>query len=293
MRVGVLAAAFAALLTVGTAQAQQQASDQLPEQCQRTATGGINWQACLDASPPNAPWRMLAEANLGTEAFRQGDYATAVRHYDAARPPAGQQLISDMAFHTFRGSAYWHVGRRQDALADADLVYRMIHRDPSLPAQAQDYFPEGANPELAYVLMLPIWQTGDQERFRTALAEFRVLPADDWRSYANRSAVLTQINDLPDALSMSERALSLAPTEPPVLNNHCYILVQLDRASEALPFCERAVAGAPGAAPVRDSMADVYAALGRCAEAERELAEARRLDPSFPGYQEPLRCTAR
>ena len=38
--------------------------------------------------------------------------------------------------------------------------------------------------------------------------------------------------------------------------------------------------------------AEVLAALGRCGEGERELREARRLDPASVAYQQPLNCRA-
>jgi Flp pilus assembly protein TadD len=92
------------------------------------------------------------------------------------------------------------------------------------------------------------------------------------------------------ALEMSQRALALAPSEPRVLNNHCYILYSADRAVDALPFCERAVIAAPDAPEVRHSLASVYAALGRCEEAEGALGEARRLDPATVEYQRAIAC---
>jgi Flp pilus assembly protein TadD len=150
----------------------------------------------------------------------------------------------------------------------------------------------GLNVEMIYVYILPVLQAGDLQRFETALQAFRALPAMGWESYANRAAVLQEIGDVAGALDMSGRALAMAPDDPGVLNNHCYILLQAGRAGEALPFCERAVRAVPSVAAARHSLAEVFAALGRCAEAERELAEARRLDPVTVDYQRPLSCQA-
>jgi Flp pilus assembly protein TadD len=288
MRWGVIV--LAAALLGGPAFAQEQEAPP-PEIC-RTAYSTGNWQRCLDALPPNSSWRFLPLINLGSQAFMREDYAAAVRYYDQALPGGSREISSDIVFHTFRGVSYWRVGRRDEALRDADMVHRMLQRDPTLPIPASDYFPPGLNEEIVYVYMLPLFQAGDPDRFNAALATFRALPASGWQSYSNRAAVLQEIGDLPGALDMSGRALAEAPNNPSVLNNHCYILLQSGRASEAAPFCERAMAAAPNVAAVRHSLAEVYAALGRCSDGERELAEARRLDSATVQYQQPLACAA-
>lgn len=285
----ILAAVMISFALGGAASAQ--ASDPPPAACRQDANGAANWQACYDATRPGSPWRVLAGINLGSQAYLRNDYAAAVRFYDEARPPNGQQIYSDVSFHALRGAAYDHVGRADEARADASIAFRMLHRDPTIPASPSDYLPAGIDRETIYNLILPILKNGDQAQFQTALTEFRALPATDWISYANRSAVLSEIGDFPGALQMSTQALGLAPNEPSVLNNHCYILLQSHRAADALSFCQRALAQAPDVPQVRESMAQVLAALGRCTEAEREMAEARRLDPTSPGYREALTCT--
>ncbi len=285
----IVAAALAFCIWAPGASAQQ-ADDRPPQQCVDVHdTAG--WQACLNALPANSPWRPLALINLGSDAFMRDDYASAVRYYDEARP-AGQQLISDIVFHTFRSVSYWRVGRRDEAMADADIVYRMLQRDPTLRTSASDYIPAGLNEEIIYVYILPVLQASDPERFQNARAAFLAIPTQGWEGYANRAAVLQEIGDLPGALDMSARALSEAPNDPAVLNNHCYILLQAGRAADGLPYCERAVAAAPNVAAVRHSLAEILAALGRCGEGERELREARRLDPASVAYQQPLTCSA-
>jgi Flp pilus assembly protein TadD len=283
----------AALLFVlalsGVAFAQQQP----PAACHQNANGVVDWRACLDATPTDAEWRPLVLINLGTEALMRRDFASAVRYYDEAQPPNGLQLFSDVTFHAYRAVAYWHVGRQEDAQRDAVIAHRMLRRDPSLRMSPQQYIPPGLQEDVIYAFILPVLHTGDPQRFRAALREFIALPAIDWTSYANRAAVMQEIGDLSGAVEMSSRALAMAPDEPGVLNNHCYILYSAGRAAEALPYCERAIAAAPGEAAIRDSMSDVLAALGRCAEAEREIAEARRLDPSSPDYRQPIACAAR
>jgi Flp pilus assembly protein TadD len=279
-------------ITLTAASAALAQSPQVPRECRSDAQRQVDWTACLQVTPADAPWRPLVLINLGTEALMRRDYASAVRYYDEAKPP-GQQIQSDITFHAFRGVAYWRVERIAEAVADARLVYRMLHRDPSLPMSPQQYYPPGVDAEVMYAFILPILKDGDAAEFPLALAEFQAMPASDWVSYANRSAVLQEIGDTAAALTMSSRALEMAPTEPAVLNNHCYILFSLGRAQEALPHCESAVARAPEMAEVHHSLAEVFAALGRCAESEREIADARRLDPATVEYQRSIACNSR
>lgn len=234
----------------------------------------------------------MALINLGTDAYLRQDYAAAVRYYDEARPRGSQQLYSDVMFHAFRAAAYWHVERRDEAQADAAIALRMLRGDPTLPVDVRDYMPPNADREAVYTLILPVLQSGAPADFEAALTAYNEMPARDWYSYANRAAVLSELGQHQAALAAGEHALQLAPDEPAVLNNQCAILLELNRAADALPYCERAVVGAPDIAAVRDSMSDVFAALGRCAEAEREIAEARRLDPSSPNYARPIVCQA-
>lgn len=285
------AAIFAsALLFAGAASAQRDPPPP-PQECRPNQQNVTDWSACLQALPPDSGWRPLALINLGTDALQRGDYANAVRYYDEATPP-GSTITSDVSFHAYRATAYWHVDRMPEALADAQLAYRMIRRDPTLPTPASHYFPPHIDTETMYALILPILSDQQAPEFAAAMQSYLAIPARDWYSYANRSAVLQEIGNSSAALVESQRALDLAPGEPGVLNNHCYILHSLNRDAEALPFCERALSAAPQVAAVHHSLATVLAALHRCAESERALADARRIDPATVTYQSAIACTA-
>ncbi len=264
---------------------------QAPPECISNGQTTPDWNACLRVSPPGSQWRALPLINLGAEALQRGDYANAIRYYDEATPP-GSTITSDVSFHAFRATAYWHVDRMPEALADAQLAYRMLQRDPTLPALASDYFPPHIDTETMYALILPILSDQRAPEFAPAMQAYLAIPARDWYSYANRSAVLQEVGDASSALIESQRALDLAPGEPSILNNHCYILHSLNRDAEALPFCERALVAAPHVAAVHHSLATVLAALHRCAESERALATARRLDTATVTYQSAIACSA-
>ncbi|MBL8547044.1 MAG: hypothetical protein JNL81_11310 [Hyphomonadaceae bacterium] len=263
----------------------------LPPQCISNGVAAPDWAACLRASPPGSQWRALPLINLGTEALQRGDYAGAVRYYDEAVPP-GQSIISDVIYHSNRARAYSHVGRNAEALVEARIAYRMLHRDPSLPMPPQTYFPPYAQSDLIYASILPVLRGGNAEEFAPAIQEFIALPATDWVSYVNRTVVLSDVEDYQAALIMSTRAVELAPDQAVALNNHCYILFKLGRAQEGLADCVSAVARAPRAGFVRHTYAEVLGALGYCEASENELAAARWLDPTNVSFQRPVPCVA-
>jgi Flp pilus assembly protein TadD len=279
--------AFALALVAGSPQVQQAP---VPPDC-RGSFATIDWQACADASGQGTPGYTLAMINLGTRAYLQGDYASALTYYDKAELP-GQALSSDVIFHTFRGDTYRHTGRDAEARADARLAWLMLINHPSVAGDPRDRRP--VDDELRFFVLariLPIMRTGDPAQFERARALFIALPVEEAESLSNRAAVLEQLGELTAALIDSKRAVDLQPDDPGLLNNHCYILIGAGQAERGLPFCERAVALAPDIAPIRHSYASALSAMGRCADGERQLAEARRLDPSGALYRGPLTCT--
>ncbi len=265
-------------------------SAEVASACAPGANGRVDFQACLDASPVGSPERALSLINLGTQAFAKRDYATAVRHYDEAQPSGGKHIFSDAAFHAFRASAYDHVGRKAEALVQAEASFDILQgrRLQGMPAGAQ-----GADPEVVLPYLLPILKRGNAARFQNALAVYRSIPAKDWVTHANRTGVLTELGDFEGAQTAHAEALKAQPDHPGVLNNGCYLATKRGRAADGLAACEKAVALAPDVAAIRDTYADALSALGRCPEAEAALANARRLDPSSAHYGRRLTCKAR
>jgi len=279
--------AFVLVLAAGPPQVREVPP---PPAC-RGAFETIDWQACADAAGQGTPGYSFAMINLGTRAYVNGDYAAALRFYDKATPP-GQAISSDVIFHTFRADTYQHAGREAEARADARRAWQMLIDDPSVAGDPQDRLP--IDDELRFAVLtriLPILKAGDPTSFEPARAMFIALPVEGWESLSNRAAVLEQLGEYEAALVDSKRALDLQPDEPGPLNNHCYTLIQAGQAAAGLPYCERAVALAPDIAPIRHSYASALAALGRCEDAGRQLAQARRLEPSGAIYREPLTCT--
>lgn len=262
----------------------------VPPSC-RLPLDQINYRTCADAAPAGSAARSWALINLGRQAFIEGDMARAVRLYDEARPGEGQEIYSDPLFHAFRGAAYEHVGRSKEALADARTSWDILSGarivDPQNPPPT-----EGEYRSFVLFFMLPILKAGGDPAFVPAFAAYQRIPADGVDSLIRRAALLEQLGDLPGALAASEKLMKLRPDEPEQQNNHCYTLVRAERAAEGLAYCEAAVASLPEIPQFRHSYASALAQLGRCDDAERQMAEARRLDPAGATYREPLPCQA-
>lgn len=262
----------------------------MPPSCQ-LPLDQINYRTCADAAPAGSPARSWALINLGSQAFVEGDMARAARLYDEARPADGQEMYSDPTFHAFRGAAYDHVGRSKEALADARTSWDILSGarivDPQNPPPT-----EGEYRSFVLFFILPILKAGGDPAFAPAFDAYQRIPADGVDALIRRAALLEQLGDFPGALAASEKLIKLRPDEPEQQNNHCYTLVRAERAAEGLAYCEAAVASLPEVAPIRHSYASALAALGRCDDAERQMAEARRLDPAGATYREPLSCKA-
>lgn len=286
------ASAVVAVIAMAGVSAAQPAPDD-PPACQLDHTGNVDFEACAGAAAPGSPARRLSLINLGSQAYRRGDVAAAVRYYDEAEA-GGQRVYADAEFHALRADAYRRVGRDEAALEDARLAYALVTHAPPPGLTPPDLWAKlvaaPADRELVYALILPILKAGGDPHFSVALTTFNALPAADWISYANRAALLMELGDLPNALDMNAHALALNPDHPQVLNSQCYILALAHRGAEALPYCQKAVSTAPNVAAVHDSYAAALADAGQCTQADAERAQARRLDPVSVEYSKPLVC---
>lgn len=278
--------AFAMALMAGPSQVQEIPT---PPACHGSFET-VDWQACADASGTGTPGYSLAMINLGTQAYLAGDYAAALMHYDKAAIP-GQTISSDVIFHTFRGDTYRHAGRMEAAREDARWAWMFLKGQPPVETQGRDLRPIDDNLRLFVLsIILPILKDGDPAILDEARRMFVGIAAPDAAAMSNRAAVLMDLGDFPAAIAESKRAVDLEPGDPGFQNNHCYILTEAGQPGAGLPYCERAVALVPEIGAVRHSYATALAGLGRCADAERQLAEARRLNPDSALYREPMVC---
>lgn len=262
-----------------------------PPECVGPTFAG--WQACADAAGDGTPVYALAMINLGTEAYVRGDMGEALRFYDKAEG-TGLKVSSDLLFHAFRADVYAHAGRAEAASADAKAAWDQLEgRAPEGVPRSQLRPIDDQVRFMVLTAILPILKDGEAGTLVRAREMYLGLPADDWAALTNRATVLMEMGEFPAAIADSKRAVDMAPEEGGLQNNHCYVLTMAGQPGSGLPYCERAVALIPDAAAIRHSYAAALAGLGRCEDAERQLAEARRLDPSGALYREPLACTAK
>ncbi|MFN3558241.1 MAG: tetratricopeptide repeat protein [Brevundimonas sp.] len=274
------------LLALLTAAPQAQAAP-VPPVC--VGETFVSWEACAEAAEEGTPAHAFAMINLGSQAYMQGDRAGALRFYDKAGE--SRQVTSDVIFHAFRGDTYRYAGRMDEARADAQIAWGYLNGRLPEGVSPADARPVDDNVRFTVLAtILPIFKDSDPA-FGEARDLFVALPTSDWMTLSQRANTLTQLGEHAAAVADSKRAVDLQPAEPMLQNNHCYTLVEAGRAGEGLPYCERAIALVPEVAPVRHSYAAALAALGQCAAADRQLAEARRIEPEATLYREALACT--
>jgi tetratricopeptide (TPR) repeat protein len=280
-----------ALLLALSGAPQQAKEAPVPPACVGQTFAG--WQACADAAEEDSPAYRLAMINLGTEAYLQNDYATALRFYDKADAP-GEEVVSDVLFHSFRADTYRHAGRDADAAEDARTAWLYLDGRPPAGTDPRDLRPVDDSVRFIVLsLILPILKDADPAEFGQARDAYLALPAEDWQSLTTRANALSLIGEHSAAVADSKKAVELQPDDPMLMNNHCYTLVEAGQAAQGLTWCERAAAALPESPHVRHSYAAALAGVGRCADSERQLAEARRLDPSSALYREPIACRAK
>lgn len=280
-----------ALLFALSGAPQQAKEAPVPPACVGATFAG--WEACADAAEEDSPAYRLAMINLGTEAYLRNDYAAALRFYDKADAP-GEEVVSDVLFHTFRADTYRHAGRDADAAEDARTAWLYIDGRPPAGTDPRDLRPIDDDLRFTVLsLILPILKDAGGSEFQAARDAYLALPVENWQALTMRANALSLIGEHSAAVADSKKAVELQPGDPMLMNNHCYTLVEAGQAAQGLPWCERAVAALPESSHVRHSYAAALAGVGRCADYERQLAEARRIDPSSALYREPIACRAK
>jgi tetratricopeptide (TPR) repeat protein len=285
-RIG-LAAALLLALQPATAEQKQRVDD--PPECHWPADQRGDWQACADAATVGSPMHVLANMNLGTQAFLKNNYQAAVRFYDQTFVP-GKTIISDAFHQAFRAATLDRVGRVDQALVDARVVLADLDKGQLAPGQRNDRPLTDKDRRILYAAILPALKHGDAPELEKAVEAFVALPTISSMEAGGRAGTLTNIGRYKDALPFSESALKEHPDEPMVLNNHCYLLALMGDGAAAVPYCERALARAPGMPSIHDSLAVALSAAGRCAEAVNERKQAAAIDPASVEYQKPLAC---
>jgi tetratricopeptide (TPR) repeat protein len=146
----------------------------------------------------------------------------------------------------------------------------------------------------------PLVELGDvlrsHDRFKEAVAaydeafaRFGKNPPRDWRLYYSRGIALERSQQWPRAEADLQRALSLEPEQPLVLNYLGYSWIDQGlHLDQALGMVERAVALRPNDGYVVDSLGWAYYRLGHYAKATANLERAIELVPEDPTINDHL-----
>ncbi len=235
---------------------------------------------CAEKSA-NPNIKSLAYINLGTLAYLQQNITEAARFYDLSEQE-GKSISSDPFFHAYRSSVNSHLGRHDQAVADAQKVLDYIAQNPNTPPAMQT--------QLFEQIIVPLHVTGTTLLENQAIKQFLALPVTDWIDALNRASVLIETKRYQQAGPLVEQAYQAKPNHPAILNAKCYLNALNDRAAQGVPYCEQALQIAPNTAPILHSYAFALAKNGQCQQSRQALSQAQRIEPSVATYQEKIPC---
>jgi tetratricopeptide (TPR) repeat protein len=209
-----------------------------------------------------------------------------IQRHPVAEPGGARLERHDGNTSTYRGKVefYYPAGLPQlaehelyGALAqvkhDANLSVGLPALDAALarhkPAQAEFYF------ELAEAYR----RAGQLTQALSLYEQASARAATDWRIWLRWGTALTALNQLPRAAAPLERARSLAPQEPLILEAGAHLLAQQGRLREAVALLQAAVALEPAAAHLHSALGARLFQLNDVKAAEQAWRAAVRLRP--------------
>lgn len=279
MRSALFAAACVAIaLFAGPAFAQD------PSELCPTDLSDADLLTCTKMMPERSAGRTLGYANLGSRAYKAGDYQKADEYY--ARTYPGEMEL-DVTLHTRRGYIFMLFGKKDLARDDAELAYKLI-------LAGVDWTDGPKTPPSDQMLLLPvIVETlfGSQSKLAEPAAQnyLRRTP-EFWGDHMERAVVLSQLGRQVEALAELDIAEKDQPDLPVLKGNRCVFLRRLGRPREALSFCEQAVAAEPDKFSNLVSLMGAYIDMAECDKARVVYANALRRFPDASDLKQPPVC---
>ena len=270
------------------ATAQGDPGADVPDACSYDADGKVDLQACFNAAEPQSGAWFLAAINLGSKAFWNDDVETAAHYYDLSSVN-GKATFSDIILHANRASVFRRVGRLDDSLTDARMVWEMVRENRydlagnPLSSKARFY---------ALMLVVQTFHEAGEPEADQVIQAFLDTPIQSETDIANQTAILTEVGHYEDALKLSSELLATEPDNARLLNNHCYLLTLMGKPGEGLQYCQQAVEADADRASFQHSLSLALAGVGRCDEAQAALGIAHELEPSVTLYTEEIDCAA-
>ena len=217
-------------------------------------TAVINWTKALELRP------VFAEANfmIGEELLKSKLFEKSIPFYERALEQSQGQLIYFLR------------------LGVANLRSKRYDRASQVFTDAIKRFPDNAN---LYFLLGYAGRAGGQydqavEAFRAALK----LEPDNPDVLSNLGYIASQRGENAEAETLLRRAIALDPNGFPSYHDLGRLLVKLKRYDEALPLLRRGVELNPKDPGVHYQLFLAYSRLKKTEDANKELAEFKRLD---------------
>ncbi len=158
-----------------------------------------------------------------------------------------------------------HEAARQGNTEAAIAQYReALKLDPKLP---------GLHFELAEALSASTSTSDQESEYKAALA---ANPFDE-KSECRLGEISSKLSDLQSAFAHYSRAVELQPNDADADVGLAKTLIAMNQPEKALPLLERAAKLEPFNATIRYHLSTLYRKAGRVEDAQRELAEFRRL----------------
>jgi tetratricopeptide (TPR) repeat protein len=158
-----------------------------------------------------------------------------------------------------------HEAARQGNTEGAIAQYReALKLDPKLP---------GLHFELAEALSASTSTSDQENEYKAALA---ANPFDE-KSECRLGEISSRQSDQEGAFAHYSRAVELQPNDPDANLGLAKALIAMNQPEKAVPLLERAAQLEPFNATIRYHLSMVYRKVGRTGDAQRELAEFRRL----------------
>lgn len=240
---------------------------------------------------PRHPDALLALALLFVDSKRFDDAIALARKVQKTQPKAPVGFVLEGEIH-----------EKRNRLAEAALSYRRaLELQPSGGVAVKLFSARGQAGELSVALAeLRDWvdRNPDQAFARSKLADalmirgdYKLAAAHYERVLATEAMTVETINNLgwayhkigdPRAVKVAERAYTLAPNNPSIVDTYGWVLVQSGEVAKGLPLLKKASELAPEHPSIHYHLAFALAKSGDSSAARTVLAKVLAVDKPFP-----------
>lgn len=139
--------------------------------------------------------------------------------------------------------------------------------------------PSGNNPDILYLISLAYGKMGKMTQVEKYSRHALTKTSTHKGALCNLANALFIQGKLQEALTNYEKALSISPGEPQILDNYCRVLITTGRQSEAISKLDQVITKNPHYAPAYAVKGIAYAELGHTEKAFSAFENALKIDP--------------